>query len=66
MANIFDLLSTGQLVEKKEIVEGLNPPLEFNQRIRSFFPEGIYNLNSDSLLYKFLYSLHVLLKHHLI
>lgn len=57
MANIFDLLSTGQLVEKKEIVEGLNPPLEFNKRIRSFFPEEIYNLNSDSLLYKILYSL---------
>jgi hypothetical protein len=57
MANIFDLLSNGQIIEKKEIVEGLNPPLEFNQRIKSFFPETVYNLNSDSLLYKFLYSI---------
>jgi hypothetical protein len=57
MADLFNLLSNGQLVEKKEIVEGLNPPSEFDQRLRNFFPETLYNINSDSLLYKFLYSL---------
>jgi hypothetical protein len=57
MADFFDLLSNGQLVEKKEIVEGLNPPVNFEEKIRSFFPEEIYNLNRDSLLYKFLYAL---------
>ena len=57
MADIFDLLSNGQLVEKREIVEGLNPPIDFEEQIRNFFPEEIYNLNRDSLLYKFLYAI---------
>lgn len=57
MANFFTLLSNGQLVEKREIVEGLNPPLDFMARVKEFFPEEIYNINSDSLLYKFLYSI---------
>jgi hypothetical protein len=57
MANIFTLLNNGQLIEKKEIVEGLNPPLDFMERVKSFFPEELYNLNSDSLLYKILYAL---------
>jgi hypothetical protein len=57
MADLFNLLSNGQLVEKKEIVEGLNPPAEFDKRLKSFFPETLYNINSDSLLYKFLYSI---------
>ena len=57
MADLFNLLSNGQLVEKREIVEGLNPPSEFNQRLSAFFPETLYNITSDSLLYKVLYSL---------
>lgn len=57
MANIFSLLSNGYVIEKKEIVEGLNPPIEFKQRLKDFFPEEVYNINTDSLLYKFLYSI---------
>jgi hypothetical protein len=57
MADLFNLLSNGQLVEKREIVEGLSPPSEFNQRLSAFFPETLYNITSDSLLYKVLYSL---------
>lgn len=57
MADFFTLLSNGQLVEKREIVESLNPPVDFMERVKTFFPEEVYNLNSDSLLYKFLYSL---------
>lgn len=57
MADIFTLLNNGQLIEKREIVEGLNPPVDFMERVKSFFPEEVYNFNSDSLLYKFLYSI---------
>jgi len=57
MANIFTLLNNGQLIEKREIVEGLNPPVDFMERLKDFFPEEVYNLNSDSLIYKFLYSI---------
>lgn len=57
MANLFDLLGTGVLVEKKEIVEGQNPPLVFFEQVKPFFPEEVYNLNSESLLYKFLFAL---------
>jgi len=57
MAELFTLLSNGQLVEKRDIVEGLNPPIEFRERIGKFFPQEVYNIQSDSLLYKFLYAL---------
>jgi hypothetical protein len=57
MADIFTLLNNGQLIEKREIVEGLNPPVDFMDRIKDFFPEEVYNLNSDSLIYKFLYAI---------
>lgn len=57
MADVFNLLSNGSLVEKREIVEGLNPTSDFLEYIKRFFPEEIYNLNENSTLYKFLYSL---------
>ena len=57
MADVFTLLSGGTLVEKREIVEGLNPTSDFLEYIQRFFPEEIYNLNENSTLYKFLYSL---------
>ena len=57
MADIFNLLENGVLVEKREIVEGLNPPSDFMEYINRFFPEEVYNLNTNSLLYKLLYSI---------
>jgi isopentenyldiphosphate isomerase len=57
MADIFNLLENGVLVEKREIVEGLNPTNDFIEYISRFFPEEVYNLNKNSLLYKLLYSI---------
>jgi hypothetical protein len=57
MADLFSLLSNTGLVEKREIVEGLNPPSDFMQYVSRFFPEEIYNLNENSLLYKILFSI---------
>lgn len=57
MADIFNLLSRGTLIEKRDIVEELNPTSGFLEYIRKFFPEEIYNINENSVLYKLLYSL---------
>jgi len=57
MADIYTLLSSGKLIEKREIVEGLNPNSDFLEYVKRFFPEEIYNLHENSTLYKFLYSL---------
>jgi hypothetical protein len=57
MADIFNLLQNGKAVRKNEIVESLSPPTDFLQYIQKFFPEEIYNLNENSVLYKLLYSI---------
>lgn len=57
MASIFNLLSNGTLIEKREIVEGLNSNIDFLEYIKKFFPEEIYNINENSTIYKLMYSL---------
>jgi hypothetical protein len=57
MADLFTLLSTGSLIEKRDIVEESNPPNDILLYLRKFFPEEVYNLNENSVLYKFMFSL---------
>ena len=57
MADLFTLLSTGSLIEKRDIVEERNPPNDILLYLRKFFPEEVYNLNENTVLYKFMFSL---------
>lgn len=57
MADYLNLITTTTSVENKDIVEPLNAPVPVLDKIKTFFPEGIYNINESSLLYKFLLAL---------